>query len=202
MIRRISWWIIILVSCLPRTTLAQDEVTAAMDEAKRFYAQKNIPESIQALNRALELLQDAMLQQLESLFPAPLDNWRSDPPTSRVNKTAYSTGLLATCKYFKKGGGPSIEIEIQTHAPRIANIKMAFTNPSLLNQMGGGAKISTIADQRCIERYDAVDKFAELIFVPLTSVLILVRGYEMNDTAVVAKFAERINWEQLAALFP
>jgi hypothetical protein len=202
MIRQIGWWAMVILMGLAMPTLAQDEITEAMDAAKQFYAQKNIAESIQALNRALELLQSAMLQQLELLFPKPLDNWRGEAPTSRVNKTAYATGLLANCKYFKKGGGPSVEIEIQTHAPRIANIKMAFMNPSLLNQMGGGAKIITIADQRCIERYEPVDKFAELIFVPAASVLILVRGYEMNDASVVSQFAERIDWDQLAALFP
>lgn len=201
MTQRIGCWAIILMIGLTLPTLAQDEITEALDAAKQLYAQKNITESIQALNRALELLQNALLQQLEGLFPKPLDNWRSEPPISRVNRTAYSTGLIANCKYFKKGGGPSVEIEIQTHAPRIANIKMALTNPSLLNQMGGGARIATVADRRCIERYEPVDNFAELIFVPGASVLILVRGYDMKDASVVVQFAERINWDQLDTLF-
>jgi len=142
------------------------------------------------------------LSQLESVFPEPARNWRVNSPSSRVTKTAYTTSLISKCKYYRKGGGQSVDIEIQTNAPRIANIKMALVNPSMLNQMGNGVKISKVDDRRCIERYDPIDKFAELIFVPSTSVMITIRGFEMKNTKIVAEYAEKLKWDLLGEIFP
>lgn len=202
MTSRTTYWLVTLILFIHVSVYAQNEITETIDEAKQLYLEKNLSESISSLSRALELMNVELLAQLESVFPEPLNSWRIEAPASRINKTAYSTGLISTCKYFKKGGGPSVEIEIQTNAPRIANIKMAFVNPSLINQMGTGAKISTFAERTCIERYDSVDQFAELIFVPTSSVLITIRGFEMKDTSIIAQYAEKVKWDSLASLFP
>jgi len=181
---------------------AQNEIIETIDGAKQLYLQKNFSESANYLSRALELINEEILKQLKSIFPEPLNNWRGNQPSSRVTKTAYTTSLVSKCKYYKKGGGQSVDIEIQTNAPGIANIKMVFVNPSRLNQMGTGVKISTVDDRRCIERYDPIDKFAELIFVPSSSVLINIRGFEMKNTKVIAKYAEKIKWDLLEEIFP
>lgn len=181
---------------------AQQQVIEIIDEAKTHYIQKNLNESVDCLSQALELINNELLTQLESIFPEPLRNWRIDPPSSHITKTAYTTSLLSKCKYFKQGGGQSLEIEIQTNAPRIANIKMAFVNPLMIKQLGDGAKISTVNDRSCIERYDPIDKFAELIFVPTSSVMITLRGFEMKNISVVAEYAEKLKWDLLAEIFP
>jgi len=180
----------------------QDEIIETIDQAKQFYLEKKLSESMDYLSHAVELINKAILSQVESIFPEPLKGWRSESPLSRTTELAYTSGLVSNCKYYKEGGGQSVEIEIQTNAPRIANIKMAFVNPLVVKQLGSGAKISTVNDRSCIERYDPIDKFAELIFVPTSSVLITIRGYEMKNIDVVAKYAERINWDLLGEIFP
>ena len=181
---------------------SQNEITETIDQAKQLYIDKNLTESMEYLNHAIELINKELLVQVESVFPKPLKGWRTEPPFSRAKETAYTTSLVSNCKYFKKGGGQSVEIEIQTNAPRIANIKMAFVNPLMVKQLGDGAKITTINDRSCIERYDPIDKFAELVFIPSTSVLITIRGYEMKNVEFVAKYAERIKWDLLGEIFP
>jgi hypothetical protein len=181
---------------------SQNEIIETIDQAKQLYLEKNFSESIDYLNQALELINKELLAQVESVFPEPLRGWKADPPFSRATETAYTTSLVSNCKYYKEGGGQSVEIEIQTNAPRIANIKMAFVNPLVVKQLGKGAKISTVNDRSCIERYDPIDKFAELIFVPASSVLITIRGYEMKNIDVVAKYAGRIKWDLLGEIFP
>jgi len=181
---------------------AQNDITEIIEEAKQLYLQKNLSESVKCINRALNLINDELLSQMESIFPDPLKNWRVDPPSSHATITAYTTSLISKCKYFKKGGGQSVEIEIQTDSPRIASIKMAFVNPSMINQLGGDAKIATIANRRCIERFDPIDKFAELIFVPNSSVIISIRGFEMKSTLVIAQYAKKLKWDLLMDIFP
>lgn len=181
---------------------AQNEIIEAIDQAKQLYLEKKFSESASYLSHALELINKELLSQVAAAFPAPLNGWNADPPFSRAAKTAYTTSLVSNCKYFKAGGGQSVEIEIQTNSPRIANIKMAFVNPLMVKQLGADAKITTVNDRSCIERYDPIDKFAELVFVPTSSVLITIRGYEMKDIGIVAKYAERIKWDLLGEIFP
>lgn len=199
---RTAPWIFAVILIFSIKVSAQNEISNTIDQARQNYINKNLSESISDLNRALEMINQELLMQLESIFPDPLNDWRAEPPLSQVTKSAYSTSLVSKCKYYKKGGGQSVDIEIQTNAPRIANIKMAFVNPSLLSQMGEGVKISTVTDRRCIERYDLIDKFAEMIFVPTSSLMITIRGWDMKNTGVVAKFAERVKWNVLDEIFP
>jgi hypothetical protein len=181
---------------------AQNEIIETIDEARQLYQQKNLSQSVSYLSRALELMNEELLRQLESIFPEPLKNWRADTPLSHVTKSAYTLSLVSRCKYFKKGGGQSVDIEIETNTPRIANIKMAFMNPLVVKQMGVGAKVSSVDDRSCIERYDPIDKFAELIFVPTSTLLITIRGHDMKNVDVVAEFAQKIKWELLDEIFP
>lgn len=202
MTTRTAHWIFMVILFFCVELCAQNEISDTIEQAKQHYIKKNLSESIGALNRALELINQELLARLESIFPVPLHDWRVEPPLSQVTKSAYSTGLLSKCKYYKKSGGQSVDIEIQTNAPKISNIKMIFLNPSMLNQMGEGVKISSVNDRRCIERYDQIDKFAELIFVPTSSVMITIRGWDMKNTSVVAKFAENVKWKLLEEIFP
>lgn len=191
----------VLTGLLVSLAFSQDEIIQTIDQAKQLYLEKNLSETIDYLNHAVELINKEILTQIESVFPEPLKGWRTEPPVSRAAKTAYTSSLVSNCKYYKEGGGQSVEIEIQTNAPRIANIKMAFVNPLVVKQLGDGAKISSVNDRRCIERYDPIDKFAELVFVPTSAVLITIRGYELKNIDVVAKYAARIKWDLLGEIF-
>jgi len=180
---------------------SQHEIIETIEQAKQLCLEKNFSGSIDYLTHAIGLINKELLTQVESVFPDPLKGWRVEPPFSRTTETAYTTSLVSNCKYYKEGGGQSVEIEIQTNAPRIANIKMAFVNPLVVKQLGDGAKISTVNDRSCIERYDPIDKFAELVFVPLSTVMITIRGYEMKNIDVVAKYAGQIKWDLLGKIF-
>lgn len=202
MASRTGFTTLVLVLSMVALVYAQNDIVTTIDKAKQLYVQKDLSQSVQYLTEALELMNKELLAQLESIFPEPLRNWNADPPLSRKTATSYSTSLVSNCKYYKKGGGQSVEIEIQTNAPRIANIKMALTNPLMVKQLGDGAKISKVNDRRCIERLDSIDRFVELVFVPSYSVMITIRGHDMTDTDVVAEYAEKVKWELLEQLFP
>ena len=180
---------------------SQDEITETIEQAKQLYLQNDLSETATQLSRALELVNSELLIRLESIFPEPLKNWRMNTPTSRINKTAYTSGLISTCKYFKKGGGSSLDIRVETNTPRIANIKRAFVNPAMIKQLGSNAKISTVDDRRCIECYDPIDNFAELIFVANSSILITIRGHDVKNTKIAAKYAKNIEWDSLEEIF-
>lgn len=180
---------------------AQDEITTTIDIAKKQYQSKNLLEAKRSLEQALELLTKKLMVQLEILYPDPLKNWRGEPPTSHLIKDAYNVFLNSQRKYFKLGGGESVDIILETNTTKIASLKRIFVNPSKVSQIGDNAKISTIKEYRCVEKYDPVDRFAELIFLPVSTLLITIRGYEMKDVSIVRKYAEKIKWEQVNRLF-
>lgn len=198
---RKNFWIPVVIALMAVPVFGQTEVSDTIEEARQLYINKNLLESVNQLTRALELVNQELLTQIESVFPDPLRGWRADSPNSRIKKGAYSTGLVSSCKYYKNGGGPSVRIEIETNTPRIPNLKRVFVNPSMLEQMGGEAKISTSADRRCIERYDQIDRFAELIFIPSSTMLISIRGQDMKNTKTVMEFAEKFKWASLSEIF-
>jgi len=197
-----SFRLLVMIGLMYGPVFSQSEISDTIEEARQLYIQKNLLESVNQLSRALELVNQELLTQIETIFPEPLSGWRAESPSSRVKKGAYTTGLFSTRQYFKSGGGPSVVMEIETNTPRISNLKQVFVNPSMLEQMGGDAKLATIADRRCIERFDALDKFSELIFIPSSTMLISIRGQDMKDTATVSDFAEKIKWDSLDIIFP
>ena len=201
MMFRRTFYVIFFLVMTGVPVFGQSEISETIEEAKQLYIQKNLFESVNQLTRALELVNQELLTQIETVFPDPPNKWRADSPNSRIKKGAYSTGLVSTCKYYKKGGGSSVSIEVETNTPRIPNLKRLFVNPSMLEQMGGEAKISTVADRRCIERFDQIDKFAELIFIPSSTMLISIRGQDMKNTKILMKLAEKIRWDSLNDIF-
>ncbi len=202
MTSRTGFITVFVTMLLASASFCQEEVLRSIEEAKGFYLAKQISQAAKSLSTALDLVNKEIIAQVESIFPEPLNNWRRDLPLSRITLTAYTTSVVSKCRYYKQGGGQSVEIEIQTNAPRIANIKMAFANPAMVKQLGDGARIVSLGYHSAIERYDGVDRFAELMLAPTPTVLITIRGYEMNNTDVVTKFAEKFNWKLVEQLFP
>jgi len=62
---------LIVIFCISPSIQAQNEIIATIDEAKQLYLQKNFSESVNYLSRALELINEELLSQLESVFPEP-----------------------------------------------------------------------------------------------------------------------------------
>ena len=120
---------------------SQNKIIETIDQAKQLYLEKNLSGSIDYLNQALKLVNNEILIRVESVFPQPLKGWRVESPFSRTAKTAYTTSLVSNCKYYEEGSGKSIEIEFQTNAPGIANIKRAFINP-LMEPFKGAFEVS------------------------------------------------------------
>lgn len=180
----------------------QDEITSTIEEAKKSYLHNELFEAAKMLDRSLDLIHNKLLTQLESLFPKHLKGWNADSPSSRIKKDAYNIGLISKRKYYKNGGGPSVEISMETNSTRIARIQAIFVNPANIKQVNNNAKISLIEDLRCIEIYDPIDKFSELIFIPTSSLLISIRGHEMKNTNIAAKYAKKLAWDRICELFP
>ncbi|MEE4311276.1 MAG: hypothetical protein V2J62_05355 [candidate division KSB1 bacterium] len=193
-----------IVFCLAfaSQSISQDLVTETMDQAKAFYIQGNMKEAVQGLEKALQLINDRLEEKLTSSLPEPLNGWRADDAFATTSNMGHISGIKVKKRYYKKGGGPSVDIEIVTNSIKIGNIKRMFSSPSMLKRAGDNIKIATVADRKCVERFDPIDRYAELIFVPTSTLLITITGQDMKNTDTVSKYADRLNWNELEIHFP
>ena len=182
--------------------LSQDAIVEVIDQAKVLYLQESYLEASEQLTKALELLNDKLIIKLKSTFPDPLGGWRADDAKGSISRMANLTGLNAKRSYFKKGGGPSVDIEMVTNSIKIGNIKMLFSSPSMVKRAGSNLKISTVANRKCLEKYDPIDRYAELIFIPTSTLMITIIGQDMKNTKTIIKYAEKISWNVLEEVFP
>ena len=197
-------FITIFLVLLTVTTIvsAQVQIIDTINQAKEFVNRNDLQEAAQSLSKALEMINKKLLVYLKSSFPEPLKGWRADDPTGTISTSSSITSLKSKKIYYKKGGGSSVDISIETNSSKIGNIKNIMTSPSALNQAGNNLELVTIADKRCIKRFDIIDRYAELIFVPTSSVLIKIIGQDVKDLKIVTKYAEKINWNELELKFP
>jgi hypothetical protein len=197
---------LVLMGCsllfLSTSVFAQDPIVETIEQAKTFYLEKSYQEAAAQLSRALELINNKLIEDLKSATPQSLSGWRADDASSSISFVSEQAVLTVKRSYFKEGGGPSVDIELVVNSIKIGNIKMMFSSPATLNRAGEGLKINTIANQRCIERFDPVDRYAEFIFVPTAKLLVTITGQEMKNTDLITKFAEKVNWETLITNFP
>ena len=193
---------IIFLLMISSQSISQDPVTETMDQAKAFYLQGNMKEAVQGLEKALQLINDRLEEKLTGSLPEPLNGWRADDAFATTTNIGLVSGIKVKKRYYKKGGGPSVDIEIVTNSIKIGNIKRMFSSPSMLKRAGDNIKIATVAERKCVERFDPVDRYAELIFVPTSTLLITITGQDMKNTDTVSKYADRLNWNELEIHFP
>lgn len=182
--------------------LAQDEIVETIDQAKELYLQQSFQEAAEQLTKALRLLNDKLLDKLKSAFPTPLGGWRANDAEGSVTQSSSFIGLLAKRSYFKEGGGSSVDIKLETNSIRIGNIKMLISSPAMLKRAGDNLAIGDVADRKCLERFDRIDRYAEITIVPTSTLMVTIIGQDMKDTQTVKKYAEKIDWDYLEANFP
>jgi len=198
----IVFWVVYFLTICCSTSYSQDQIVEGLELAKQLYLKADYSETAKQLTRVLDLLNEMLLTKLKSAFPEPIGGWRCSDPEGKISGISGLTGLTVKRRYFKEGGGPSLDIEMVTNSIKIASIKMLFTSPSLVNRAGDNLKISTVANRKCIEKFDAIDRYAELTFVPTSTLIVTIIGQDMKDTQTAIKFAEKIKWEELEAIFP
>ncbi len=201
MITRTGCLIIFFITLSSSLSFSQDNIIEVIDLAKDSYTQESYYDASKQLIKALQLINEKILSEIKASFPKPLNGWRALEAKSLKKEISSVSGLKVKRNYFKKGGGSSVDIEIVTNSMKIANIKMLFSSPSMLKRADSNLKINTIADFKCLEKYDPIDKYAELIFVPNSSLLITIIGQDMKDTKTIIKYAEKIDWEGLEEIF-
>ena len=165
-----------------------DEVTDAIAEAQRAYQAGQIAQAQTALQEALQLMAQRAAAGLARALPDALPGWTADEATSSAAGAGMFGGAQAT-RSFSNAQGQTVEIQVMSDNPLIAQIGPILANPMLAGAMG---RLVRIGDLRAIQGNDG-----NIQMLVDNRILVQVQG----DAPVEAKlaYARAINIARLTA---
>ena len=179
----------------------EDEIIEAIDFAKMAYTNDEYREAVSQLNKALNKINKKIVVELKGFLPEPFGGWDADKPEGGASGLALLSELSVKRRYYKRGTGKSIDVEILSNAPKIPSIRMWLSNPRLMNAEEGLA-VDEINRVRCITKYESLNRYAEIDILVGSSFLVVIRGFEARNLDDVKKFAKKIKIEELETKFP
>lgn len=179
----------------------EDEILESINLAKMAYTNAEYREAVSQLNTAVNKINQKIVDELKSFLPEPFGGWDADKPEGGGSGLALLSQLSVKRRYYKRGTGKSIDVEIISNAPKIPNVRMWLSNPRLMNAEEGMA-VDEINRVRCITRYEALNRYAEINILAGSAFLVIVRGFEAKNLDDVKKIAEKIKIEELEKKFP
>jgi hypothetical protein len=193
--------IVLLIGMMNTIRAESDEVGDLIDYAKKAYLENDYRNAAAQLNKALDKINQLLVNDLKSFLPEPFNGWDADPPEGGASGLDLLSKLSVKRRYFKRGTGKSIEFEIISNSPQIPSLRMWLSNPQILNSKEN-IQIDEIDDKRCITRFEALDRFAEVNMIVGSSMLVRIRGFEAKNLDDVKDFAKKLDVKKMEVKFP
>lgn len=141
-----------LVAALATTgPVRADEVQDAIAEAQRAYQSGQIQAAQTALQEALQLMAQRAAAGLAAALPDALPGWTAEEPTSNAAGGAGLFGGATASRSFRNAQDQTVEIQVMSDNPLIAQLGPILANPMMAGAMG---RLVRIGDQRAIQGND------------------------------------------------
>ncbi|WP_188967393.1 hypothetical protein [Neoroseomonas lacus] len=177
-----------LVAGLAAVPARADEVSDAIAEAQRAYQAGQVQSAQTALQEALQLIAQKAAAGLAAALPDALPGWTADEATSNAAGAGMFGGATAS-RSFHNAQGQTVEIQVMSDNPLIAQLGPILANPMLAGAMG---RLVRIGEQRAIQGNDG-----NVQMLVDNRILVQVQG----DAPAEAKlaYARAINVARLSA---
>ena len=165
-----------------------DEVSDAIGAAQRAYQAGQLRETQAALQEAMQLLAQRAAAGLGAALPDALPGWTAEDVQSNAGGMAGVFGATTASRRYANAQGQTVEIEVMSDNPMIAQLAVVMANPMLAGAMG---RLVRIGEQRAIQSNDG-----NVQMLVDNRILVQVKG----DAAPEAKlaYARAINLARLA----
>lgn len=177
-----------VVALLATVPAWADDVSDAIAEAQRAYQAGQVQSAQTALQEALQLIAQKAAAGLAGALPDALPGWTADEATSNAAGAGMFGGATAS-RTYRNAQGQSIEIQVMSDNPLIAQLGPILANPMLAGAMG---RLVRIGEQRAIQGNDG-----NVQMLVDNRILVQVQG----DAPAEAKlaYARAINVARLSA---
>jgi hypothetical protein len=140
-----------LAVALPGAALRADEITEAMDEARRAYDSGDAVTARGALEEALQLLGQRAAAGLAAALPAALPGWTAEEAESSAQAAhVFGAGTQASRSY-RNAQDQSVTVRVVADSPMVAQIAVVLANPTLAGAMG---KLVRVGPLRAVQESD------------------------------------------------
>src|SRR5215208_1857648 len=179
---------LVLLGAFAAPALA-DDITDAMDQARKAYQSGDLGEAKQSLDLASQLIGQKNAEGFASLLPKALPGWKQEK-TDATAMGATMFGASMATGHYTNAKGDDVEIQITGDSAMIAPLAAVFSNPQFAGAMG---KIVRVGNQRAI-----VTKEGDVQMVVNNKFLVVVQGSGPADAKLA--YAQAVDVAKLSKM--
>jgi hypothetical protein len=177
-----------LLAALSAPALA-DDITDAMDQARKSYQGGDLGGAKQSLDLASQLIGQKNAEAFATLLPNALPGWKAE----KVQTTALGAvgfGASTASRTYNNAKGDHVEVQITGDSAMVSQIAAFLNNPAMAGAMG---KLVRVGNQRAIQDGDGNVKM-----IVGNKFLISVEG--SADGSSKLAYAQAIDFAKLSKL--
>jgi len=127
--------------------LGADDVTEAIDQARKAYQGGDLASAKQSLDLASQLIGQKNADTFGKLLPAPLAGWKADDvQTTAIGAVGF--GASTASRHYTNAKGDSVEVQITGDSTIVMQYATVLNNPAIAGALG---KIVRVGNQRAIQ---------------------------------------------------
>ncbi len=166
-----------------------DDVTDAIDQARKSYQSGDLGGAKQSLDLASQLIGQKNAEGFAALLPAPLAGWKADAAqTTAIGAVAF--GASTATRTYNNAKGETVDVAITGDSAMIMQYATLLNNPGIAGAMG---KIIRIGTLRAIQTREG-----DIHTVVANKFLVTVTGSADADTKM--KYAQGVNYDKLSKM--
>ena len=183
-----SFTALVVFSLLATPALA-DDITVAMDQARKAYQAGDLGQAKQSLDLASQLISQKNAESFAALLPNALPGWKAEKPqTTAIGAVGF--GASVASRSYQNAKGDNVEVQITGDSAMVSQIATFLNNPALGGAMG---KLVRVGNRRAIQDSDGNVKM-----VVANKFMISVEG--SADAASKVAYAQAIDIAKLMKL--
>jgi hypothetical protein len=184
LVRAISAMVLLAAMAMP---VLADDITEAMDQARKSYQSGDLTNAKQSLDLASQLIGQKNADSFAALLPNPLSGWKAEKAETAT--VALGMGSEAS-RTYTNAKGDTVDVKILGDSAIVMQLATVLNNPQIAGAMG---KIVRVGSQRAIQDRDGGVKM-----VVNNKFLISVEG--SADAASKMAYAQAIDVAKLSKM--
>ena len=177
-----------LLGALGTPALA-DDITDAMDQARKAYQAGDLGGAKQSLDLASQLIGQKNAEAFATLLPNALPGWKAEKvQTTRLGAADF--GASTASRTYNNAKGDHVEVQISGDSAIVSQIAAFLNNPALAGAMG---KLVRVGSQRAIQDGDGNVKM-------IVGVKFLISVEGSADAASKLAYAQAVDVTKLSKM--
>jgi len=166
-----------------------DDITDAMDQARKAYQTGDLGGTKQSLDLASQLIGQKNAEAFSTLLPNALPGWKAEKAqTTALGAAGF--GASTASRTYNNAKGDHVEVQITGDSAMVSQIAAFLNNPAMAGAMG---KLVRVGSQRAIQ-----DGEGNVKMIVASKFLISVEG--SADSASKLAYAQAIDFARLAKM--